>query len=403
MGDRVPGPLCGERLGPDWIDAGTLCRSRSSSPGPTGRQGAKTLKAADARTVLQASLPFVLDHMTGQQVQQMQRALDAAVVNPNVRSKPIRLDFEALLTPEALQAKTDNPDEAAYLETVRQTLATRGVWLRFAPKLVRDPEDPSRHVIDARTFEAWLSLGPDGETIPTESGRLTRDALLGTTLLGAGYYRRVHQGAEQSALDTEIRRLVGQIETGLTEHQRLVKRREDAFVGVAEISDALGGADLPDRSIWDQPRQFVLRAMDLNVGGNIKGSQAFLVTAAILTRNAGQLLADYIAASSAGAQKAVAVLKVVKTAGEVAEFGLAVTGVVGVVRRAAGAAGASAATGGSVDAAAERVVRQYVAENPAIAGDLARVRWVPGPKGSVGGGVKPGSSAGAGTGWSKWP
>ena len=51
------------------------------------------------------------------------------------------------------------------------------------------PEDPSRHVIDERTFNVWLSLGPDGDTIPTESGRLTRDALLRTTLLGAGYYR----------------------------------------------------------------------------------------------------------------------------------------------------------------------------------------------------------------------
>ncbi|GIK43014.1 MAG: hypothetical protein BroJett011_68470 [Chloroflexota bacterium] len=99
----------------------------------------------------------------------------------------------------------------------------------------------------------------------------------------------------------------------------------------------------------------------------------------------------------------------VKTAGEVAEVGLAVTGVAGVGRGAgrvvageAGAAGATAATGGSVYAAAEQLVRQYVAKNPEIAGELANVRWVPGPRGSVAGGVKPGSSSGAGTGWHSW-
>jgi|CXWL01.1.fsa_nt_gi hypothetical protein len=32
----APGPLCGERVGADWIDAGTLCRSKSSPSGPIG-------------------------------------------------------------------------------------------------------------------------------------------------------------------------------------------------------------------------------------------------------------------------------------------------------------------------------------------------------------------------------
>lgn len=36
MPERPPGPLCAERLGPDWIDDGTGCRSRTASPGPAG-------------------------------------------------------------------------------------------------------------------------------------------------------------------------------------------------------------------------------------------------------------------------------------------------------------------------------------------------------------------------------
>jgi hypothetical protein len=404
-----------------------LQRAPADDPKIERRQRAKSLKAADARTLLQASLPFVLEHMSEAQIQQMQKVLDAAVVNPDVSKevqdlerksivaqsgsltiwdpkmvrraeraresfvpvteadKRIHLDYRALLAPDALRVTTDNPDEAAYLERVRRTLATRGVWLRFAPTFVRDPEDPSRYILDQRTFEAWLSLGPDGDTIPTDSGRLTRDALLNTTVIGAGYYERVDEGGVQSALKKEINRLLSEIEAGIEQHNMLAKIRRDAFVGVAEISEFLGGADLPDRSIWDQPHQFVLEAMKLNVGGNVKGSQAYLVTAAILTRNAAQLLADYLNDIGAGAGRALKVLKVVKTAGEIAEVGLAVTGVVGIVRGAvaiagAGAASTSAATGASVDAAAERLVRQYVAENPEIAGDLDRVTWVKGPK-----------------------
>jgi len=338
------------------------------------RQRAKALKAADARTLLHASLPFVLAHMTDEQVQKMQRVLDAAVVNPDVRKEAeglyrrsivaqsgsliirdpkmvrraframesfipvteadtrIRLDFKALLTSEALQATTDNPDEARYLEMVRQTLATRGIWLRFSPKLVPDPEEPSHRVVDQQTFTVWLSLGPDGDTIPIESGRLTRNALLSTTRLGAGYYRHVHQGGIQSALEKETRRLLDQIEIGLRHHNRLDKIRDEAFFGVAKISDFLGGADFPDRSIWEPPHKLVVQAMRLNAGGNVKGAQALLGTAAILTRNAGWLLADYLEESSAGAERAVAVLEVAKTAGEIAEIGLAVTEVVGVVR-----------------------------------------------------------------------
>jgi hypothetical protein len=34
--ERPPGPMCTTRLGPDWIDGGTLCLDRSNPPVPTG-------------------------------------------------------------------------------------------------------------------------------------------------------------------------------------------------------------------------------------------------------------------------------------------------------------------------------------------------------------------------------
>ncbi len=69
---------------------------------------------------------------------------------------------------------------------------------------------------------------------------------------------------------------------------------------------------------------------ELNTGGNVMKSPPFLVVAAIATRNNANLLAEYADDSVNGAGRAITVLKVAKTAGEVAEVGLAVTGVTGV-------------------------------------------------------------------------
>jgi hypothetical protein len=408
------------------------------------RKQAIALKAADARALIKSKLPYLLPLMSKAQIDQVQRVLDAAVVNPEAKKqyqelmrkaiiaqsgsivmrdpklerradkvfssqipvgesdKHIRLDFERLLDAAALNPVTDNTDEAAYLKKVRHTLADRGVWLRITQPFVRDPNEPSSHMIDPRKWDAWLSVGYDGDHIPTDTGLITRDSLLKTTLFGAGYYEQVHLGGVQTALKKEINRLLHQISDGQDEHYRLIRRKDDAFPGVAELSDWAGGASLPSRSIWDQPHKLVLKAMDLNTGGNIRGAQAFLVTAAILTRNSALLLNEYAEKSSSGAGKIVKVLEVAKTAGEIAEIGLAVTGVTAVVRGGVRVVSTTAARS-EVDELAEKVVTEYIKKNPDIAADLNKVRWVPGPKGSVGGrGIKPGQSSGNGTGWHSW-
>ena len=48
------------------------------------RQRAIALKAADARTLLQKHLPYVLHVLTPAQLAQVQRVLDAEVVNPEI-------------------------------------------------------------------------------------------------------------------------------------------------------------------------------------------------------------------------------------------------------------------------------------------------------------------------------
>lgn len=426
------------------------------------RKRAIALKAVDARELIGKSLPMVLKYMTQAQVAEVQRVLDAAVVNPAVQQeykdamrrsyvsegrdggnyegvyqngrlvlrdvklarraeriiqqqipvtaadRRVRIDFGKLLDGDAFKSTTDNPDEAKYLAKVKSILEHRGVYLRFEQKLVRDPEDPSRWMIDPRTFQVWLSVGREGDAIPTDTGLLNRKAILGTQVFGAGYYDEVHRGPVERALEREINRLLREIQSGRDQHFMLWKIRHNAAPGVTAVSDFLGGADFPDSTIWDYPHKMVMKAMDANVGGNVSMPQAYLVVAAIATRNSAQLLADYIDDMSEGAERAVTVLKVAKAAGEVAEVGLAVTTGVGVVKAGARVIGSKAATqtakDKAVDAAAEKLVGKMISKDPSLAKDLAQVRWVPGPKGTVlGRGVKPGQSAGHGAGFEKWP
>jgi hypothetical protein len=418
----------------------------------SNRQRAIALKAADARTLLNSTLPFVLKHMTAAQIAQVQRVLDAAVVNPEVkkeadslyqksvraqsgqivmrdpgivrradrviergmihvteRDKRVHLNFNVLLAPLALKPTTDNSDEAAYLARVNSTLVSRGVWLRFNQPLVRDPSDFGKWAIDPRKFEAWLSIGPDGDkswTIPTRDGHLTREALLGTQALGAGYYENVHQGTIQRALDKQINRVLGEIENMRSLHQNLERARDTtALPGVAKISDVLGGAEFPSQKIWERPHKLVMRALELNVGGNVIASHPFTVAATLATVNATRLLKAYMEDTKVGAERAVTVLKVLKILGEIAEVLLmVVVPGAGAIRAARGGSAVVLGAGeravaGSLEERLKQNVTKFLAENPEFAAELSEVRAAKGPPGTkLGSGARPGQSSGAGKG-----
>ena len=340
-------------------------------PGSRGRKRAIALKVADARTLINSALPVVAPLMTAAQLGQVQKVLDAAVVNPAVQreyaelrrkavyetaggraildqnlyhrsnklfeeqivvteaDKRIRLDHVRLLAPDALKPTTDNPDEAAYLAKIRSTLATKGVWLRFTQPLVRIPNDPGGWMIDPRKFEAWLSLGPDGGVFPTKDGRLTRQALLGNTVLGANYYREVYEGSMERALKKALNSIEYQISSGRELHVDWERHRDRAAPLVVPISDALGGADFPSTRMWDAPHKLLVMARQQNVDGNIKDSSQTAIYAAIVTEGATKLLHRYIEDTTAGARRAVKILEILKVAGEIAETVLIVRALVG--------------------------------------------------------------------------
>lgn len=417
------------------------------------RQKAASLNAADARALLSRSLPLVLKIMTPAQLEQVQKVMDAAVVNPAVKKEyedamrrsivtdwgrdggnyegvmlngrmvtrdvnlarraernnqpipvtaadhSIRIDFTKLLAPDAFTPRTDNPDEAVYMENVKKTLIANGVWLRIVQPQV------SAFVLDPRVFSVWLSVGQNSDefwTIPTENGQLTYKALLDTKALGAGYAREVVRGSVLETLRRESDRLARQINAGMSRHMSLQANRVTAFPGVTAISEALGGANFPDRAIWDVAHRLLIKSMELRVrGDNVMVSRAYFLAAAAVTRKGAKLIAEYIDDISSGGGKAVAILRVADTAGDIAEIGLAVTGATALIRGGAKMAAKGAAS--EIDVLMEREISKAMAKDPGFAHEVKQVLHVPGPKGTIlGGGIRSNQSTGAGTGWHKW-
>ena len=267
------------------------------------------------------SSPYALARMSESQVDQIQKVFDASVVNPDVASeerrdrqevdhrrvgrvrksrsrlvekadrvreqglvpvdesdKRIRLDALALMAPDALTPRTDNPDETDYLGRVKATLESRGVYLRIATKLVRDPEDPSHHIYDPRQFEAWLSLGPNGDTIPTPTGgspgRDHRDHGPRCGLLRPG-----RQGPDPAGdrprgqAPSPSRSSPGATSTSCCGRSATTHSSASRRSPTSPVAPSM-------KSISSTPYKLVLRATQFNTGGNVGGAQPFLVVAA---------------------------------------------------------------------------------------------------------------------------
>ncbi|MEZ5584850.1 MAG: hypothetical protein R3F37_20650 [Candidatus Competibacteraceae bacterium] len=267
------------------------------------RQKAKELGAPDAEALI-ATVPSLARLLSKNQVAQIQNVLDAAVLNPMYeeayrkamkasvisragnlvlrdRAKErrarrildrrirvskddqhIRVDYNKMLTPNALVPRTNNPDEADYLTKVRQILNTKGVWLRLSQPYDVRGRDP-------RVWEFWFSLGYKGDIIETDDAFINRDELLGTTMLGAGYYRSVLTGPVQTKLDRAISNFDTQYDNGWSLHTELMKNRHSAAPDVAKVADLLGGASFPPITIWERPHKLRIKAVEANVGGNV--------------------------------------------------------------------------------------------------------------------------------------
>lgn len=398
------------------------------------RQNAIAHGALDAEVLIN-TVPGLMRLLSANQVYQIQSLLDAAVVNPILQQEAddiyrksitlqigqqvnrdpamveraqkiydkmipiseknhhIRLNYKLMMALDAFIPRTDNPDEADYLSKVKHTLDSRGVWLRITQPFVRSSEDRSVHHLDPRQWQLWFSLGYDGGAIKTADATIDRDELLSNAMLGAGYYTSVHTGIIQTKLEQKFGQLGIEIEDGLAEHDRLITRYRHAAIGVAEISDFIGGAELPHRGIWVRPQDLITKARYATVGGNVVAAQVYVIVAAKAVQYNAELLADYAERSSSGAASAVGILRVAKTACEIAGTVLLLTGVgVGIARLGSRAA-QEVITGEVV----EKFIYDYAKKNGIAEAELSVPRYIKMPKGTTLGNMKGAHSSGIGT------
>jgi hypothetical protein len=381
----------------------------SDYPGPQGRLKAIKLGATEAGPLIFSALPFVPTAMTAAQIGLVQKVLDAAVVNPALEKeysdlmrkaivdpalvkdyqhlarysseryrpfetkgrdpnmvrqaekllegrisvteadKRVRLDFSKLVVPGALKVTSDNPDEKTFMTKIQHTLVVQGVWLRFEPQFVRNPNDYSKWTVSNRTFRAWLSVGPYGASIPSKDGRISRDALMSGPF-ALGYYNQVVKGKVQSALDDAIKLVATEKNHWKQVHQQWEAARNTAKPGVVWISDHLGGADYPSLKVWDAPDHLLKRAQTERDGGKLKRAAKSVAVAALATQFAAKQLNQYIDDEMKGAGRAVKALSFAAKAGKVAGDILIITGAFSALTELIGTEAADA----GIRAAAER-------------------------------------------------
>lgn len=334
------------------------------------RKRAIELKAADARTILLSNMPLVYHALTAPQRDQVQRFLDAQVLNPVIErefkeldrksiitesngytnrnpaivaqrdkkseeyirlgnnDKRIRLDLSKLLARDAFQMQTDNPDEARYHLAVRQTVVSKGVWLRLDRRNPAAGGQPgSFPENDPRRYSFALSVGPDENSslIPTMNGIISRDALVRTGLFADHYYQRVINGPTRKFLDRAIDRLRIEIAHGWGDHLQYVGADGKAENSVSRrMVEAKAGVDLPDIRIWDVARSNLHLASNDIVEGRFSAAHEHIQVAAVLIVIGAQAINYYMKETSQAASQIATALGYVVTATEIAEKLLAI-------------------------------------------------------------------------------
>lgn len=364
---------------------------------------AKQLNGLDVRGLIKTVYPALPSKMTGGQLDHLQRGLDVEVINTAVEAEfaeldrksikgitdsnrylrdpvkaaeaqkvlkkkvavgrsdhVVRLDLEKLVAADAFKPTSDNPDEAAYLLHVLKEYQRLGVWLRItqdnsamARNLHPNPNDPKHWWV-----QLILGYDPTGviEPITTDSGILSRQALLSVQHIGAGYGSYVHYGPTLTLLKESIDRVQAQLILGRGLHNAWAIYRIEAKPGVVWTSDKLGGATWPDESIWNMPSYALNRALHLINAGQLIESSKFVVFAAFLVDWNARAVHEYVAKTTDGAKVAVKILSVVAVAGKIAEGILLVlsvgAGLIRLLSTRGGAELAGAATRGELSASA---------------------------------------------------
>jgi hypothetical protein len=406
------------------------------------RRKAEELGAVDAEKLV-ATVPYLAKLLSKQEIAQLQKVLDAAVVNPayekeyekakedavigrgerrtdtkyvvydrskmrkaerirarKVRTskndKYIRVDHGKMLTADALSPRTNNPDEAIYLAKVRRKLESEGVWLQLRQPFGRGGRDP-------RVWEFWFTLGRDGDKLATKDAKIDREELL--EVMG-DYYDAVVKGPTLTKLQRELSRLSAAYNRGWELHWFHVKTRGEAGPLVVGVTGLWGGAELPDTDIWNLPFKLKMKAWDGIIARDVLKAHLFLLAGAYAVESNGALLDAYLRKKTRGGARALTALKVLKGAGAVADALLAITGIAGLAKWA----GKKALTAGAKRKALKSLEESYLeyemkhgALRNVTEAEIAEISLVKTVQqsGTTLGNIKGGHSPGYGTGFHK--
>ena len=145
---RVPGPVCSTRVGDDWIDDGTLCRAKSSAPGPVGVVAANPAQPAFDKAHGYSTAPEA----------RRKRAIDLQIIGGDyTKSGVVSLDNEGYLK-ELIQIASGGKSTVQSKARDMQFFIVRGGAEGFLPDLLR-ADDARNHKTSWTTTD-----GTSGET-----------------------------------------------------------------------------------------------------------------------------------------------------------------------------------------------------------------------------------------------
>jgi len=154
MGHGVSGPICSTRVGDEWIDLGTMCRSRSGAPGPAGLVD---LLVAALDVVLPFKARFNREHVYSKAPEAARkRDIDLQIIGDDYsRSAEITLDSEKYLK-ELIRLGSNGKQQVSDRAKKIQFFIVRGGAEGFLPTDMAG-EDASKVVFPGSTTDGQQS------------------------------------------------------------------------------------------------------------------------------------------------------------------------------------------------------------------------------------------------------
>ena len=153
--------------------------------------------------------------------------------------------------------------------------------------------------------------------LPHKGGLVKFEHLMQFRDVSYDYFNLVTRGPTYRLLMNRYNRLENFLNLEMDTHQFFRDLKSDQRL-VSFFSNLLGGADMPSRNIWDQPRSSLDKAWKLLNASKVEDAEVDLIKANEGIKKGATLIAEYKSDTMKGAGRSITTLKVVEIAGAVA-------------------------------------------------------------------------------------